>query len=80
VELKLSQVQEKGQITIPAAIRRKWGLKKGSLVAFLETEEGVLITPQEAIAMAALNRIGEVLRQKGLTLEELKPAGESGHA
>ncbi len=73
--LKLSAVQEKGQITIPAEIRRKWGLKKGDLVAFVETEQGVVISPQEVIAMGAFDQIGQILREKGLTLEELIESG-----
>lgn len=73
--LKLSTVQEKGQITIPAEIRRKWRLKKGDLVAFVETERGVIISPQEVIAMEALDRIGRTLREKGFTLEELIESG-----
>jgi len=73
--LKLSAVQEKGQITIPAEIRRKWGLRKGDLVAFVETEAGVVISPQEVIAMEALDQIGQILREKGVTLEELIESG-----
>jgi antitoxin PrlF len=69
--MKLSAVQEKGQVTIPAEIRRKLGLKKGDLVAFVETEQGVLISPQEVVAMDILDRMGRVLREKGVTLEEL---------
>jgi|DewCreStandDraft_1066081.scaffolds.fasta_scaffold50374_1 AbrB family looped-hinge helix DNA binding protein len=74
-ERKLVRVQEKGQVTIPTALRRKLGLKKGDLVAVVETPEGVLITPQEVVAMKALDRIGAVLREKGLTLEELMGSG-----
>jgi len=73
--VKLSVVQEKGQVTIPIEIRRKWGLKKGDLVAFIETEQGVLISPQEVIAMEALDRLGKMLREKGITLEELIESG-----
>lgn len=73
--LKLSAVQEKGQVTIPVEIRRKLGLKKGDLVAFVETEQGVLISPQEVIAMDILDRMGRVLREKGVTLEELMENG-----
>jgi AbrB family looped-hinge helix DNA binding protein len=73
--LKLSAVQEKGQVTIPAEIRRKWKLKKGDLVAFLETDVGVVISPQEVIAMGALDRIGQILREKGITLKELIESG-----
>lgn len=74
-ERKLVRVQEKGQVTLPAELRRKLGLKKGDLVAVVETEDGVLIAPQHVIAMKALDRIGQVLREKGLTLEELIASG-----
>lgn len=76
-ERKFVRLQEKGQVTLPAEMRRKLGLKKGDLVAVVETEEGVLITPQEVIAMKALDRIGAVLREKGLTLEELIESGRA---
>ena len=68
---KLSKVQAKGQVTIPVEIRRKWDLEKGDLVAFVETEHGVVVSPRETVAMEALDRIGEVLRERGITLEEL---------
>ena len=75
MDSKLSIVQEKGQITIPAEIRQRWGLKKGDLVAFVETEQGVMISPQEVVAMNALDQIGRALRERGITLEELIESG-----
>lgn len=72
---KLSVVQAKGQVTIPAKIRKKLGLRKGDLVAFVETEQGALITPQEVIAMGALDRIGEALKERGISLAELIESG-----
>lgn len=75
VERKLVRVQEKGQVTLPAEVRRKLGIKKGDLVAVIETAEGILITPQEVIAMKALDRIGQALRERGLSLEELVESG-----
>ena len=74
---KLSIVQEKGQVTIPTDIRKKLGLKKGDYVAFIETEQGVLIAPREVVATEALDTIGAALREQGLSLEELM---ERGHA
>ena len=74
-ERKFVRVQEKGQVTLPAELRSRLGLKKGDLVAVTETPDGVLITPQEVLAAKALDRIGEVLRQQGLTLEELIESG-----
>ena len=71
----LSVVQEKGQVTIPVEVRRKLGLKKGDLVAFIETDQGVLISPQEVVAMDALDKLGKMLKDKGISLEELIASG-----
>ncbi len=72
---KLVRVQEKGQVTLPTEIRRKLGLKKGDLVAIVETPDGVLITRQEVVAAQVLDQIGEILRERGLSLEELIDSG-----
>lgn len=71
----LSIIQEKGQVTIPAEIRRRMGLKKGDLVAFVETEDGVVISRQEVVALDLLKEIGDSLKAKGITLEELLADG-----
>jgi AbrB family looped-hinge helix DNA binding protein len=73
--VKLVRVQEKGQVTLPAEVRRKLGLNKGDLVAVIETEDGVLISPQRAVALKALDRIGEALRAQGASLDELMQSG-----
>ena len=74
-ERKLVRVQEKGQVTLPVEVREKLGLKKGDLVAVLGTDEGVLISPQQIVATKALDRISEVLKEKGLSLEGLIESG-----
>lgn len=71
---KLSKGQEKWQSTIPVEIRRKWNLEKGNLVAFVETEQGVIISPRGA-SMDALDRAGEALKERGISLEELIGSG-----
>jgi AbrB family looped-hinge helix DNA binding protein len=73
---KLVRMQEKGQVTIPTEIRKKLGLKRGDLVAVVETPEGVFITPQQVVATKALDRIGDILKEKGLSLDELIASGE----
>ena len=72
---KLVRIQEKGQVTLPAEVRKRLGLKKGDLVAVMATSEGALITPQEIIATKALDQIGAILKEQGLSLEELMEAG-----
>ena len=71
----LSRVQKKGQVTIPASIRERLGLKEGDLVAFQETERGVLIAPQEVVATDAFDRIGAVLQASGISLDDLIESG-----
>lgn len=40
-----STVTEKGMITLPADIRRKYSIKKGSKVKLMEDEKGILVVP-----------------------------------
>ncbi len=77
-ESKLVRIQEKGQVTLPAAVRKRLGLKKGDLVAVVATPDGVLITPQEVVASKALDEIGAILREQGISLEELIDVGRDG--
>jgi AbrB family looped-hinge helix DNA binding protein len=74
-EPKLVRIQDKGKITLPAAVRKRLGLRKGDLVAVMATPEGVLITPQEVVATKALDQIGAILREQGVSVEELIEAG-----
>ena len=74
-EVKLGRVQQRGQVTIPIELRRKLGIKEGGVVAFIETEDGILISPREVLAMDALDRVGEVLKERGISLEELIESG-----
>ena len=68
-------IQENGQVTLPLEFRKKYGLKKGDVVIFKETDDGLLISARETLAMNLLDEIGEVLEEKGITLDELLAAG-----
>jgi antitoxin PrlF len=72
---KLVRIQDKGQVTIPTEIRKKLGLKRGDLVAVMETPEGVFITPQQVVATKAFDSIGDILKEQGVSLEELIASG-----
>ena len=74
-QVKLGRVQQRGQVTIPIELRRKLGIEQGGVVAFIETENGVLISPQEVLAMDALDRVGKILKERGISLEELIESG-----
>ncbi len=80
-EVKLGRVQRRGQVTIPMELRRKLGIEEGGIVAFIETENGILISPREVLAMDALDRVGEALKEQGISLEDLFESGSEirGH-
>jgi AbrB family looped-hinge helix DNA binding protein len=53
---KVSRVQKRGQVTIPIEIRQKMGLEEGDLVAFVETPQGVLLSPQAVVPTQTSNQ------------------------
>jgi antitoxin PrlF len=74
-EVKLGRVQQRGQVTIPIEIRKRLGIEEGGVVAFIETENGVLISPREVLAADALERIGKALKERDVSLQELIESG-----
>lgn len=74
-KLRLGRVQQREQVTIHTELRRKLGIEEGGVVAFTETEDGILISRQEVLAMDALDRVGKVLKEQGVSLEELIESG-----
>ena len=73
----MARVQEKGQVTIPQAVRAALGLKKGDMVTFVQTESGIEIRRAEVVVQEALGAIGVTLKDKGITLEEMIERGRS---
>jgi AbrB family looped-hinge helix DNA binding protein len=76
-ERKLIRVQEKRQVTLPAKVRRRYGLKKGDLVVVVETPDGVLLTPRDDAVTRALDGIGAALRDEGVSLDEMIESGRA---
>ncbi len=66
-----SKVTSKGQVTIPAEIRKNLGLEDGTNVVFLEVEGGVLIRSEKAIR-EALEPFDRRREELGLTREDLE--------
>jgi len=50
-------------------------LRKGDYVSFVETENGVMIRPAEVLVAETLDKIGKVIKEKGIDLDELIESG-----
>ena len=72
---KLVRVQDRGQITLPIELRKKYGIKEGDLVGFRETKEGLLLDLRAVQIAKALDQIGAALREQGETLESMIESG-----
>jgi len=48
--LEVATVTSKSMLTIPARIRRRYGIKEGMKVAFVESEAGITIIPVPSIS------------------------------
>ena len=75
VSKKTYTIQENGQVTLPMDFRKKYGLMKGDIVVFKETEDGLLISIRESLAMKSLDDIGDALQEKGISLDDLIESG-----
>ena len=45
MKLETSVVTTKGQLVIPARLRRRYGIKKGTLIAFIEDDGRIIVQP-----------------------------------
>lgn len=73
---KVYTIQENGQVTLPIAFRKRYGLKKGDVVVFKETEDGLLISPRMLLASKLMAEIGDALREKDVSLDDLIEAAQ----
>ena len=62
-------VTVKGQVVIPAKLRRKFGIKKGTLVSLYEREGEIVIKP---ITDEYIRRMAGMTGTKGKLLKALK--------
>jgi AbrB family looped-hinge helix DNA binding protein len=67
--METSVVTVKGQIVIPAKIRRKFGIKKGTKIAFVEQNGKLMIQP---LNKKYFESFAGVLGTDGYMLKELK--------
>jgi AbrB family looped-hinge helix DNA binding protein len=66
--METAVITSKGQIVIPVKIRRKYGMKNGIKVAFIEQGDKVMIQPLDK---EYFNKLAGILDEKGKMLKSL---------
>lgn len=67
---KTVQVTSKGQLVVPAALRKKYGIKPGTKISFIERGNELLLQPVTAEYIKSL--CGILKSEKSVTQELLK--------
>lgn len=72
----VSRIGRRGTMVIPAALRRKFGLKDGSLVMTEEKEEGILLRPAAVLPLEtySLERKAQFLLSNAVDAEDYRAA------
>ena len=73
--LRVEDESASGRVALPADLRERLGLKRGDIVAVVETADGLLLTSRSAAIERELADVDAELRKQGLSLDELIESG-----
>jgi bifunctional DNA-binding transcriptional regulator/antitoxin component of YhaV-PrlF toxin-antitoxin module len=66
------QLRDKGVITLPMSLRRKYSLRTGDVFSVSDLGEGVfMITPKSSRVAALGDRVADILQAEGVSVEEM---------
>ena len=71
------RLREKGVLTLPVGLRRKYGLRAGDVFSLIELGEGAFVLNPRISKLAALgDKVGELLQEQGVSLDDMLLAVE----
>ena len=66
------QLREKGVITLPISLRRKYSLRPGDVFSLVELGEGAFaLTPKPSRVAALGDKVSEILQDAGVSVEDV---------
>ena len=66
-----SRVTSKGQVTIPAKIRKRLNIGEGTVLSFLQIGEVILLSLRRLAVPGAQREMAWIMEEEGVTLQEL---------
>ncbi|MHC4952555.1 MAG: AbrB/MazE/SpoVT family DNA-binding domain-containing protein [Planctomycetota bacterium] len=69
------QVRQRGNLTLPAALREKYGLGDGDPLTLVDLDGAILLTPKILTVPRLAAELEKLRRKKGLTLKDLGGPG-----
>lgn len=72
MNMEVSRISSKGQVTIPKAIRERLNVDEGDKLAFIEDNGKIVITKSSVVALRQfLDSMSKEAQEKGITEEML---------
>jgi bifunctional DNA-binding transcriptional regulator/antitoxin component of YhaV-PrlF toxin-antitoxin module len=66
------QLREKGVLTLPVNLRRKYSLRAGDVFSLIDLGEGAFVLSPESSKMAALgDKVSDLLQEQGGSLDDM---------
>ena len=71
------RLREKGVLTLPVGLRRKYGLRAGDVFSLIELGGGAFVLSPRGSKLAPLgDKVGELLQEQGVSLDDMLLAVE----
>ena len=68
--VRVATVSSKGQVTLPLPLRRKYGIKEGTRIVFLESGRGLRVLREDDLE-ELFSAFDELRKDSGITRKEL---------
>ena len=69
------QIRQRGTLTLPAALREKYGLADGDPLTLVDLDGAILLTPKILTVPRLAEQLERLRRKKGLKLKDLGGPG-----
>ena len=77
MESQFIQIRQKGVITVPVELRRKYGLSEGDILTLVDLGNGAfLITPGSSEVTRLADQVSKILMEEEVSAEDLLEALE----
>jgi bifunctional DNA-binding transcriptional regulator/antitoxin component of YhaV-PrlF toxin-antitoxin module len=77
METMVIQIRQKGVITIPVELRRKYGFSAGDIFTLIDLGEGAfMLTPGSSEVARLGDQVAKILREEGVSAEDVLQALE----
>ncbi len=71
VSEQVVQVRDRWQMTLPADIRRKIGLRKGDVFTVIQVGDTVVLARKKLVVPELADKVALIMAEQGVTLDDL---------